>query len=341
MRYVMNRSTRQGRASRRAGATAVLVLLALTVGCSKSEPAGNSAQDNSSQNTDAPVQTRAVELDANAPTVNRAYPHLASAALVHARLADLPDGTILQSDGVTIRESDINAEVARASQEMRDQLSKNAFFLLEQTATRQLLVQEARPNGADSADDEQTMLQSHFQTLAKAAKVSDSEMAEFYEQNREMVGVATLEQAKEQIRQYLLRQKQQQIVNQHIQTLAQRTPVAVSAGWVKTQAERAKDNPVDKARSSGKATFANFGAKGCVPCDMMEPIRETLAEKYQRKLNIVFVHVGNEQILASRYGVQSIPLLIFFDAEGEEVFRHTGFFAQEQIEGKLAEMGVK
>ena len=346
MRYVMNRSTRQGRASRRAAATAVLLLLALTVGCSKSELAGNSTQDDGNHNTTAPVQTRAVELDGNAPTVDEAYPHLASAALVHARLVDLPDGTILQSDGVTIRDSDINAEIVRASEELRDQLSKNAFFLLEQKATRRLLEEEAKAAAIlDSkqslGQSEEELLQTYLRKLVAEVKVGDEEVAAFYKDNRDMVGQATLEQVTPQIRQYLLRDKQQQAVDRHIRTLGQRIPIFVSASWVERQAQRAKDNPVDKARSSGKPTFANFGAKGCVPCDMMEPIRATLAEKYQGRLNIVFVHVGNEQILASRYGVQGIPLLIFFDAEGKEVFRHTGFFAQEQIEGKFAEMGVK
>lgn len=346
MRCGMNRSTRQGRTSRRAGATAVLVLLALTVGCSKSEPAGDSTQGDGNQNTAAPVQTQAVVLNVDGPTVDETHPYLASAALVHARLSDLPDGTILQSDGVTIRDSDINAEIARASEELRDQLSKNAFFLLEQTATRRLLAEEAKAaailDGKQSlGQSEEELLQAYLRKFVAEVKVSDEEVATFYKDNRDMVDQATLEQVGPQIRQYLLRDKQQQAVDRHIRTLGQRIPVFVSASWVERQAQRAKDNPVDKARASGKPTFANFGAKGCVPCDMMEPIRETLAEKYRGKLNIVFVHVGNEQILASRYGVQGIPLLIFFDAEGKEVFRHTGFFAQEQIEGKFAEMGVK
>jgi cytochrome c-type biogenesis protein len=43
---------------------------------------------------------------------------------------------------------------------------------------------------------------------------------------------------------------------------------------------------------------------------MMAPTREALSEKYDGKVNVVYVHVGNEQILASRFGVQGIPLLI-------------------------------
>lgn len=61
---------------------------------------------------------------------------------------------------------------------------------------------------------------------------------------------------------------------------------------------------------------------------------------YPEKLNVVFVHVGEEQVLAARYGIRSIPVQVFFDAEGREVFRHVGFFAQDDVNRQLAQMGV-
>jgi len=283
----------------------------------------------------------AVQVDANTPTVDQEYPQLASAGLVHARLATLPDGVLLQAGGVVVTQKDMDAEIARMPPDLREPLRKNTFYLLEQMATPELLAQEARAKTGGGSADEQALLQSYFQTLVQGAEVSDREVAEFYEKNRETAGLVPLEQLKEQIRQYLLQQKQQEMVDQHVRNLGRRTTIAVSADWVDAQAKLAKDNPVDKARASGKPTFANFGAKGCVPCDMMEPIREALRKKYEGKLNVVFVHVGNDQILASRYGVQGIPLLVFFDASGKEVHRHTGYMDREKIEEHLADLGVK
>jgi thioredoxin 1 len=118
-------------------------------------------------------------------------------------------------------------------------------------------------------------------------------------------------------------------------------PVEVSATWTKEQSILAKDNPVDKARASGKPSLVDFGSTGCRPCDMLAPILETLRKKYVGKLNVVFVHVGQEQILATRYGVQTIPMQFFYDKNGKEVFRHVGFFAQPEIEKILAQMGVE
>ncbi|OHB62066.1 MAG: hypothetical protein A2167_03535 [Planctomycetes bacterium RBG_13_46_10] len=117
--------------------------------------------------------------------------------------------------------------------------------------------------------------------------------------------------------------------------------IEISASWLKVQAALALDNPVDKARASGKPTLVELGASGCIPCDMMQPILEALRKKYGEKINIIFVHVGQEQILGARYGIQAIPVQIFFDKNGKEFFRHVGFFPQEEVEKKLSEMGVK
>jgi len=98
---------------------------------------------------------------------------------------------------------------------------------------------------------------------------------------------------------------------------------------------------VDKARASGKPSMVDFGASGCRPCEMMVPILADLKKKFEGKLNVEFVHVREEQVLAARYAIQAIPVQVFFDKDGKEVFRHVGFFPQAEIEKKLAELGVK
>jgi thioredoxin 1 len=156
-----------------------------------------------------------------------------------------------------------------------------------------------------------------------------------------LCGGATLEQIKNDLKQYLLQQKQQKAVAEYIRTMGQRVSIEVNKDWVEQQNTLARDNPVDKARASGRPSLIDFGSTGCRPCDMMTPILETLKKKYEKQLNVLFVHVGKEQIFAARYGIQSIPVQIFFDKDGKEFFRHTGFFPQDEIEKKLTELGVK
>jgi len=298
-----------------------------------------------------PIQANEINSPANPSPpkqqlVDDLYPGLTTGAMAFASVSTLPEGTLLKAGNLVINGKEISEEIAGADEKMQPALRKNAFFILEQMATFKLLLAEARAAAAESGDDimqkkEQAIIQDHLRSLMKTLEVTDEEIVVFYNGNTEMFGGATLAQVKPQVRQFLLQQKQQEFVNERIRTIGRRMSIEISAPWLKAQAALAKDNPVDIARASGRASLVDFGSTGCVPCDMMAPILVTLREKLKDKVNVLFIHVGEEPILASRYGVQSIPVQIFFDKTGKEFFRHVGFFPQEQIEKKLSEMESK
>ena len=281
-----------------------------------------------------------------APTIDSAYLGLASGVLTFARAGVLPKGIILQAGEFRITAGDLDAEIAKSSAEIRPQLMKNAFFLLEQMSTEKLLLQDARAaalvaqKDLKGMSDKEIILQ-HLKPIQEEVAVTDSEVKDFYEKNKDMCGDATLEQVKNDLAKYVLGQKQQDAINEHIRAVGQRLDVIVDKPWLDQQYVMACDNPADKARSSGLPSLIDFGSTGCRPCDMMAPILATLKKKYENKLNVLFIHVGEEKILGARYGIQSIPVQIFFDKQGKEVFRHTGFFPQAEIEKKLSEMEVK
>lgn len=291
------------------------------------------------------LAVRAADAPDKPALMSEVYPGLASNCLTYAKLSELPAGVVLRTDSLTIKDTDIAAEMAKVPQEMQTQIKKNALFLLENLAARQLLVAQANAKATERkeppASDERTLIQNYLKSLVADVQVSEAEVSKFYEENKESCGGASLDQMKDSIRQLVLQQKQQDFINEHVRTMGQRVPIEVSASWTKEQAVLARDNPVDKARSSGKPSLVDFGSTGCRPCDMLAPILETLKEKYAGKVNVLFVHVGQEQILAARYGIQTIPMQFFYDKDGKEVFRHTGFWAQAEIEKKLAEMGVE
>ncbi len=279
-------------------------------------------------------------------TTNEAYPGLASGILTFAQLGNMPEGILVRADTVNVLAADIEKIIGEASKDVQEQLKKNAFFLLENLATEKLLLLEAQKDAAQAKTDlagktNQEIIQVYFEKIVKPIKVTDEGVKKYFNENQEMFVGMKLEQIMEQLKEYVLGQKRQEAVTEHIRTFGKKMPIAVSASWVKEQSILAKDNPVDKARTSGKPSLVDFGSTGCVPCDMMTPILADLKKKYEGKLNVLFVHVGEEQILAAPYGTQTIPLQIFFDKDGKEVFRHVGFFAQTEIEKKLAEMGLK
>jgi thioredoxin 1 len=272
-------------------------------------------------------------------TIEDLYPGLASDVLKTASPTKLPQGTLLTAGGFTIKESEITKVISGSNEAVRKQLTQNAFFLLENMATKGLVLQEARKSGTVRGEDNQAITDFLSKTI-KVPAVSEEEIKNFYNQNKESIGNAPLEQVRGMVKDYLTRQKRQETIHQFILTLGQRTPIQVNEDWLKKQAPLALNNPVDRARRSGKPTMVEFGATGCVPCDMMTPILADLRKKYPGKLNVLFVHVGQEQILGARFGIQGIPVQVLYDKNGREVFRHSGFFPQTELEKKMSELGL-
>jgi len=62
---------------------------------------------------------------------------------------------------------------------------------------------------------------------------------------------------------------------------------------------------------SDKAVLVDFWAEWCGPCHAVSPILERIADEHD-DLKLVKVNIDEEQDLALRYGVQSIPTMILF-----------------------------
>ena len=90
----------------------------------------------------------------------------------------------------------------------------------------------------------------------------------------------------------------------------------------------------------GMVTMVDLGADSCIPCKMMMPILEKLEKVYRGKAAIVFIDVWKDKEPAKRFGIRAIPTQIFFDKDGKEVYRHTGFMGEADIVSQLKKMGV-
>ena len=103
------------------------------------------------------------------------------------------------------------------------------------------------------------------------------------------------------------------------------------------------ENTGDKAAPVAAAKLPkliDLGAGKCIPCKMMAPILEELKKEYAGRMNVEFIDVWKDPEAGKTYGIEMIPTQIFYDADGKELFRHTGFFGKEDILAKWKELGV-
>jgi thioredoxin 1 len=83
----------------------------------------------------------------------------------------------------------------------------------------------------------------------------------------------------------------------------------------------------------------DLGADKCIPCKAMAPILDEMKETFSGQLDVDFIDVWKNESAAQPYGIRLIPTQIFFDGEGNELFRHEGFFSREDLLAKWEELG--
>ncbi len=88
-----------------------------------------------------------------------------------------------------------------------------------------------------------------------------------------------------------------------------------------------------------RPVLVDFGADWCAPCRAIAPMVEELAAEFEARATVAKVDVDEQQDLARRYDIRSIPSLLFFK-DGEVAERVAGLAPKARLAEKLAALAA-
>ncbi|MHB8521949.1 MAG: thioredoxin [Limisphaerales bacterium] len=90
---------------------------------------------------------------------------------------------------------------------------------------------------------------------------------------------------------------------------------------------------------ANQTVLVDFWADWCGPCKMLAPVLDEIAVEQTGRVKVAKVNVDANPALAARFGIQSIPTLLYF-AGGELRDRSVGAVGKRAIVSKLEKLAV-
>ena len=89
--------------------------------------------------------------------------------------------------------------------------------------------------------------------------------------------------------------------------------------------------------SSDVPVIVDFGADWCVPCQKIAPILHDIAQEYQGVIKVAEVDVDTSPQLAMKYGVRSVPSILFFKG-GQVIDQVIGSVTKHTLVARLQDV---
>ena len=98
--------------------------------------------------------------------------------------------------------------------------------------------------------------------------------------------------------------------------------------------EATESNWDEQVLQSELPVLVDFWAEWCGPCKMIAPSVHDMAEEYDGQLNVAKLDADNAPSIALKYGVRSIPAMIFFK-DGQPVDQIVGAVPKAVLKKKV------
>ncbi len=108
---------------------------------------------------------------------------------------------------------------------------------------------------------------------------------------------------------------------------------------MKTTMEINEANFESEVLQSSQPVLVDFWADWCGPCKMLAPVVDEIALEHASRVKAAKVNLDSNPGLAARFGIQSIPTLLYF-AGGEVRDRTVGVLSKRAIIAKLEKLAV-
>ena len=88
---------------------------------------------------------------------------------------------------------------------------------------------------------------------------------------------------------------------------------------------------------NNKSVLLDFYADWCGPCQTLLPTIHKLADEFEGEVTIKKINVDQNQALAQKFGVRSIPTLVYISA-GKEVNRQNGVITESLLRDQINQL---